>query len=665
LKKYQRIILVGCLVLLLTGLLLMTGLIDTPFSHLISQIFKKPLQTRWITNLHRIGLAFSLAGLILAGFIRFVAPGLPEFARRIFQIEQRLSNRLQNWLQGYLAPASSSPTKRADSTRTINGIDGIVAAGFLIFSLLFFLGRLQGNYPTVILGGDGGNIASFATAWDHPELFKGDELLNNLDNIRIYNTLHIPLIRALHLLTGDYGLAYLLLLAPHIFLHLLGFYILGRVLFKNRFWALLLAVVISMPFSINLGELWGISRDPLPRFTYQAILPYVLSLTIDWKDRPRRWPWLMVFSGLLFYAHPVSAPTFGFAIWLGLWLVHPKDWSWKKRVLVMLGLGIIFVLSAAPFAVNYFTHHEQGSSGNYEAILSIIQNFFPKNLLNVWEALQDFWKIITNSGLFPLAILGVAILWVIKRHDRKILLVILTWAAGLGLIAVVIPAIERTIEHYFKLLPLETELMRGLRYFIPIMLLFCLWPLSELSQRLKNRAAARSIAVLGLLLTGYWVLTYPPDFDKIGPALTCLGQGKLVCVTDETVTQEIEVIKANVPQGAPIFAYTTGGPSFSYSLEIRYAAERPLVYSFKDRGLLGYANHTALLDWQANNHNLQVIEENYSQTDRVESLIWFARGLHAQYLLVDFPVSQSTLENLSVSSIYRDSQSTLMFLKPN
>ncbi len=659
-KKNSTIIFyAGCLVLLLIGLLLMTGLIDARFSHAVAEIFKKPIQERWAINLHRIGFGLILLGIMGAVYIRFLAPLAPAWFKRLVKGYRQLAGRFEGWLLTFMAPS----TPPSPGNLRVNRVDGWIAAAFLVFSLLFFLGRLEGNYPTVILGGDGGNIASFATAWDHPELFKGDELLNNLDNIRIYNTVHIPLIRAMHRLTGDYGLAYLLQLAPTIFTQLVGFYWLGRVLFKNRFWALLLAVVTAMPFSINLGELWGISRDPLPRFTYQAILPYLLTLTLLWKNYPRRWPWLMVIAGVLFYVHPVSAPTFGFAIWLGLWLFLPREWRWSKRVGYMLVLGGVFVLSVLPFALNYFSHHVQGSSANYEAVMTILQNYFPKNLLNVGPALADYWHIIYSSGLFIPAVLGLIVLWLILRPYPNHLDVVLLWIVGVAVVSIAIPATERTIEHYFKLLPLETELMRGLRYFVPFMLLFCIWPLSELSQRLKSRAAPLVLLALGVVFAGYWVITYQPDFDKMAQALTCMSHGKLVCYTDDQVTQEIQAIKTFVPPGDPIFAYTTGGPSFSYSLEIRYAAERPLVYSFKDRGLLGYANQAALLEWQATNQSLEAIEKIPGQENRLEPLIKFAQGLKAQYLLVDFNVSQDVIDRYHLSRVYGDDQSTLLDIR--
>ena len=146
--------------------------------------------------------------------------------------------------------------------KNVNRWDWLIVLIFLAFATVYFLGRLQGNYPVVILTGDGGNIASYAAALDHPSWFQNDPALGASNNIGIYATIHIPLIRALKALTGDYGLAYAWLVLPQTFLQLFGFYILGRVLFKKRFWAFLLAFLTAMTVTtIGLGEIWGVWQD--------------------------------------------------------------------------------------------------------------------------------------------------------------------------------------------------------------------------------------------------------------------------------------------------------------------------------------------------------------------------------------------------------------------
>ena len=84
------------------------------------------------------------------------------------------------------------------------------------------------------------------------------------------------LIRWLNQYTADYGLAFSYLLLPQIFIQLLGFYLLGKVLFKSRLWAFLFTMLVAMP--IESVETWGITFNPVLRFSYQALIPYLLTL---------------------------------------------------------------------------------------------------------------------------------------------------------------------------------------------------------------------------------------------------------------------------------------------------------------------------------------------------------------------------------------------------
>ena len=69
---------------------------------------------------------------------------------------------------------------------------------------------------------------------------------------------------------------------------------------------------------------------------------------------------------------------------------------------------------------------------------------------------------------------------------------VLLWAAGIFLAAVVLPFGERLVEQALHIPPIDTELVRGMRYFVPLMLLFWLWPLAELAPRLADARAGRS-----------------------------------------------------------------------------------------------------------------------------------------------------------------------------
>ena len=71
------------------------------------------------------------------------------------------------------APQKSRILPARTALPRLNHWDWLFALAFLAFAVVYFLGRLQGNYPIVILTGDGGNIASYAAAQDHPDWFTG------------------------------------------------------------------------------------------------------------------------------------------------------------------------------------------------------------------------------------------------------------------------------------------------------------------------------------------------------------------------------------------------------------------------------------------------------------------------------------------------------------
>lgn len=555
---------------------------------------------------------------------------------------------------------SSSSKKATD----INIWDWLATLAFAAFAVLYFLGRLQGNYPVVILSGDAGNIASYAAAADHPDWFASDPAIGSAGNAGIYATVHIPLIRALARLTGDYGMAYAWLALPQTFLQLLGFYVLGRVLFtctcgtgtgKNRFWAFLLAFLTAMPvLKIGLGENWGVLQDALPRVTFQSLLPFLMALVLVWKNQPKRWPWLMVFAGLLVYAHPISAPAWGLAIWLSLWLLQPKSWSWKRRALVMLGLGLLFLATLTPFALNYLSYRGRDQSADYATVMAILKTYSPANLLNVPVALGNFLWNSTRNLLLPVALLGLVATWRLKKTDRTSVKVVMLWMTGIFLTSVVIPFGERLVEQQLHILPLETELVRCIRYFVPLLLLFWLWPLAELAPRLDKPRTRAAIFVLGLVLFGFWGATNRPAVGDMLDTLACFTHGQLVCPAERPLDELIQTLRTDTRPGEGVLVFNEDTTYTSQSLGVRYSALRPMVYTLRDAGILGYSNRAALPGWLETTGRMDVIRALTDPSARLEQLVPLAQELGAVYLVVDFAVPPEALTGLPVTVVMQN-----------
>jgi O-antigen/teichoic acid export membrane protein len=621
-------------------------------------------------------MAVILSGYFILSIGFITLRGLLEVHRRAGSEPQSPARDLTLSISPELQPEVSNahlrPVQRRFVLPGVNRWDWLVVTTFLAFAVIYFLGRLQGNYPVVILTGDGGNIASYAAALDHPGWFQADPALGASNNSGIYATIHIPLIRALNHLTGDYGLAYAWLVLPQTFLQLLGFYILGRVLFtstcgsdtgKNRFWAWLLAFLTGMTvINIGLGEIWGVWQDALPRVTFQSLLPFLLALTLVWKDRPGRWPWLMLFAGLLVYVHPISAPAWGLAVWLSLWPVQPASWTWKRRSLVMLGLGALFLVVLTPYAINYLSYRGRDQAADYNTVMTILQAYSPANLLNVPAALKDFLWNMTRSLLLPVALVGFVATWLLKSSDRTPVRIVLLWMAGILITSIIVPFIEQIIEQHFQILPLETELVRCIRYFVPLLLLFWIWPLVELTPRLGNQQARLAAVALGILLFGFWGATNRPAVRDIYQTFVCFTKVRLVCPAPGPLNELILTLRTQTQPGDGVLVFNEDTAYVSQSLSVRYAALRPLVYTLRDSGILGYSNRSSLSGWLATTKQMDTLRSMADPQKRLEGLVPIADGLGANYLVVDFHVTPETLTALPVRLVMQNSGYILLKL---
>jgi hypothetical protein len=559
----------------------------------------------------------------------------------------------------------SKETLHRDRRRPFSGqvtlLDGIVVLCFALFALVYFLGQWRGMQPFVFLGGDAANIAGFAAARDHPELFVGDEVLGDPGNFRFYSTVHLPLIRALARVTGDYGSAFVYLLAPHVFIQALGFYIFGRVMFKSRYWAVLLAVVTLMPIRLNLGEYWGIYPDPQPRFAFQAFLPYMLSAAVVWRSRPAFWPLLLGIAGALTYVHPVGVPAWGLAIWLGLWAFQPASWSFTKRLGYMLLVGVIFLAVTFPFLAHYLQNHTHGVTTNYDQVYEIMELRFNPGFLDIPTALREFILTVWRQAVLPLSAVGAALVLKFRQEDRRDVLLIGLWVVGILVTAVAIPFTEQAVARAHGLIPIEVDLVRSLRYTVPIMLLFCLWPLVEISKKLESPRGRWVIAVVGALLVSVWTYSHQPK--PALKALSCWERGKIVCPGEDEADQRIQALDAIrrlTPPGSHILpAERDESPRW---LSIRYYALRPLVYSYKDGGFLAYTNHVELIRWYEKDTRMAAVSEEQDDEAKLEELVTLSREWGAQYLLADFGVDPTFASSLNVDVIYTNDRYTLILV---
>lgn len=509
--------------------------------------------------------------------------------------------------------------------------DIIVLLVFLSFAALFHIGRRGTVQEILDLKGDAANIASFAAALDHPGLFDGDMVLNDPKNFKFYATFHIPLLRLLHRVMNHYGNAFVTLVGPHVFLHLAGFYLFGVVLLGSRFWAFALAWALLSNFGIGLGDFWGIFQDPIPRVSFSALLGFLWAAALYWRKQPFAWPWVMAAAGLMMYVHPVSAPAIALAVWIGLWRHKPEQWPEGKRFWYMLFCGLCFLVVAGPFILNYLTIHEHGVVAYAKQVRSIMESRFIRGYMtNQLWAIKNFLRSYSwNTPLIPLGILGTLFIALAgNRDEREILSTLLLWATGIAIVAIGLFLLDHKFARFTGRIPVQVDLIRNIRFFIPLSLILFVWGLVTIERRIERSIGSR------LVLAGFFVFAI--IMSKAAPTYLATPKNGVKILlhrvgTTEVSTQSgaIMAIGKFTPPKAKILSYGIG------ALPIRYGALRPVVYSYKDGGAFAYANHAALLRWHEVEKPYREIAQSKDPRNRLTLLLQMAKTLDAEYLAID------------------------------
>jgi hypothetical protein len=517
--------------------------------------------------------------------------------------------------------------------RKIKLIDLVILLGIALFSCIYQTNRVAGNSLFLFQNTDVSDTVSFVAARNNPELFSKDELFSNCQsNIStFYPPIHVFLINCFFRFTGDYTTGYIYLLWLHIFLQALGFYIFGCILFQSRYWAVLLAILTIVPVPLALGEFWGLSYDPLPRFSFSMILPYLLTAVFYWKDRPKIWPCLLYIVGIMVFIHTLSAPSWGFALWLGLWPLQPDHWKLHKRLGLMILTWFTFILGILPYAIRYLTDHVQGYTTNYALITEIMKYRVGNSYVSATYGLGKFISNLTFLRILIFGAICSLYLWFRQRDERKKLVVVFLWLLGIIFTSLVIPIAEQFFTKKYEMLPLQISLIRNLKYVFPLMLIFSLWPFVVLSRDHSDPRKRKIVLIIGFIFVFIWSSRQMYKHVKFLADRGCLS----ICSTKDKSAESIDALNAlkrTTPPGASILAI-----SFPDELAIRYYSLRPLAYSFKDGGTFLYANHTKLIEWYDKAKNLDNLFQKFRNQDdraRLNAYLDFCHKLKVEFLLI-------------------------------
>ena len=514
-------------------------------------------------------------------------------------------------------------------------VDCAIILGFFAFSAAYFFARVEGAREFCELSSDAGNIASFAAAWDHPELFKSDPQLGDPKNYRWYATVHVPLVRGLVRLTHHYGDAFISLLGLHVFVHLTSYYILGRIWLGSRLWALIFSGMNLVVVPVARSTFWGVYFDPLPRVTFAAIAGFVLAAVLLWRKKPFVWPWIMAAAGLMSFAHPVSTPTFGLMLWMGFCGLLPRSWSALARVGYMVLLGLVFLVAALPFAYLFVRAYPGGKETQSETVQEVREYRLAGSVEPVKNLTFTLKKSVQYLVL-PMGLIGAGVLFTLGGDARRSLKMPSLWLLGVLVASAVLPTLLHRLKPHPMAHVFQLQMIRSIRFVYPIMYMIALRAAVEIERMLTDqswtsaRFSRRFVNITSILFVG-WIAVMGAKINEVTllpTRLAYLSQGRIEAHGPSRMWTMIQAIKQHTPPGARIL------PIDVDALAVRYAAMRPVAFCYKDGRVAADSVEQGRLQWYESDKCYKRLVRDLHRAGVAQEATELARRVEAEYIAI-------------------------------
>ena len=455
---------------------------------------------------------------------------------------------------------------------------------FAMFSILVYFGITGGNASNIELGSDAGSVCSMAAALDQPESFSRDPVFSHPEYFAFYHAFHVYWLRFARPWFDSYVHAYAWLAIPGVFLHLVGYYLLGLAMKWSRVWSAAFSVIILTTFWVlPFATYWGFWHDPQPRFLFAAVAGFLFAAAMHWRDRPRLWVPVMIGAGLITNFHLVSGPTAAMMLWTGF-LFSASGFTRRGHCAYLLGLGLLFLAVSIPGILVY-----GGSSGytnHPDPVLRrlILASF--EMFSNVPLGAAVFFRdTLGRTGLVFFAAIGVLVIWKLGGDSvKRQLRLWLAWGAGIFFAAFLVPLLDMASAELLDRGPLTIDLLRGLRFLVFLGLLSVVWGAHEAAVFLQGRYGrtwpTRLAAPLSLALAAAFCFSHQAFQTEKSWSLALAG-GRVVLsgpAAPSPVAEFHEALK-RLPAGTLILPLGLDG------LSIRHTALRPVAITPKDFNL--------------------------------------------------------------------------------
>lgn len=431
--------------------------------------------------------------------------------------------------------------------------------------------------------------AMAGAAW--PSAFTADPVLhamtpgNSIWNLQRFLAEHIGS-------PDNPALALLRVGALTVFFHLVSFYILGRWLFGRPSLAALTSLLMAITVYMEWGTFWGVLQsDPVPRVLYGALWPFLLMGCLVALQRAWLRPLVMLATGASMWVHGVNALNCGAMFFLAFFLCRPAYLTWSRHLLLCLCCLVLYFIPVLAFLWPSLAP-KAFSADDLALFREVFTIRWEKDYGHVAERLMHLVSFDHHSSILGIVVVGfIGWVFVLLRGQGRILdLAKICPPFLLALLCVVgFSTAESIWSQANGRLPLGHELVRGLRYLIPLSWLMLVGLIASTGLPAKKILHVRPFSIL-VLATAITLLCIVQDRQNIA-ALAGINKVTGIVMPHAAKAQEqklqalaykdlIVAISQYVPDGEAVF-------SDGEDMAVRYLAKRPLVHTFKD----GYAHY--------------------------------------------------------------------------
>lgn len=451
------------------------------------------------------------------------------------------------------------------------------------------LGEAQFGSDTLI-------TISRALAAAHPSLYTNDFLFSQPQNYEFYTNASVWFFQLVEYLDqGAFVTWYRVLNIVVVALFLFSWFLLAFRLFGSGPVATAFTACCAVAVPVVSGDYWGLFDEPQARQMFSAVLPLILLAALSARHHVLDWIGVFMLMGAAMWLHPASGPPIALALLVALMVSQYVRGHEVMLIYRAFAGGCVFLAFALPNIWLYYSGIRDATQGaDPELVRAAWAMRFSGDYLDPIVGVSNAinrafggWRI-----LLPLVSAVSAVVLLKHRHDRerKQVLMILAFTIAVAFLGGAVPAMEAGIAHAMGRTPTQIDLIRSIRFLVPMLLLIAFWGIALQMARLGLRAAVFVVAMsLAWIAATQTSPRYRQNTDILA-GLRCWSRMQTTCAIEDPLDLKQTLEELSEPTRFP-------GPVFSpeFGLQIRSYAHRSLAFDWKDTGWLAYSNHKQLI----------------------------------------------------------------------